>query len=312
MRGTVAGTMPLKLYVEGDETNEAKGGIEMCGIAGEVRVDGRLPAIGAVSRMADAMASRGPDGAGVWSAGGVALGHRRLAIIDLSSRGRQPMVDSELGLAVVFNGCIYNHRELRRELEGTGYRFFSTSDTEVLLKGWHHWGEGLVDRLAGMFAFGLAERDSGRVVLARDRLGIKPLYLADVDCALRFASRIPALVAAGGVDAAVDPVGLHHYLTFHAVVPAPRTVLAGVRKLPPATLLVVEPDGGRREREYWNPWTAPAPGCAPASPDATAADWREAIEAALRLAVRRRLVADGPVGVLLSGGLGSALPVGLL
>ena len=284
----------------------------MCGIAGEVRVDGRLPDVGAVARMADVMAPRGPDGAGVWSAGGVALGHRRLAIIDLSGRGHQPMVDPELGLAVVYNGCIYNHRELRRELERAGYRFFSTSDTEVLLKGWHRWGEGLVDRLAGMFAFALTERDSGRVVLARDRLGIKPLYLADVDGGLRFASTIPALVAAGGIDTGVDPVGLHHYLTFHAVVPAPRTVLAGVRKLPPATLLVVEPDGRRREREYWNPWTAPVPGTAPASPDATAADWREAIEAAFRLAVRRRLVADVPVGVLLSGGLDSSLIVALL
>ena len=170
----------------------------------------------------------------------------------------------------------------------------------------------MVDRLAGMFAFALSERDSGRTVLARDRLGIKPLYLADVDGGLRFASTIPALVAGGGIDTAVDPVGLHHYLTFHAVVPAPRTVLAGVRKLPPASLLVVEPDGQRREREYWNPWTAPAPGAAPASPDATAADWREAIEAALRLAVRRRLVADVPVGVLLSGGLDSSLIVALL
>ncbi|MEA2592852.1 MAG: hypothetical protein QOD62_2683 [Actinomycetota bacterium] len=284
----------------------------MCGIAGEVRVDGRLPDVGAVARMADAMAARGPDGAGVWSAGGVALGHRRLAIIDLSSRGHQPMVDSELGLSVVFNGCIYNHRELRRELEAAGYHFFSTSDTEVLLKGWHRWGEGLVDRLVGMFAFAIAERDSGRVVLARDRLGVKPLYLADVDGALRFASSLPALVAAGGVDTTVDPVALHHYLTFHAVVPAPRTLLAGVRKLPPATLLVVEPDGRRREREYWNPWTAPAPAGAPAPHTATAGDWREAIEAALRLAVRRRLVADVPVGVLLSGGLDSSLIVALL
>src|SRR5256714_5592322 len=252
----------------------------MCGIAGEVRVDGRLPDIGAVDRMAGAMAPRGPDGAGVWSAGGVALGHRRLAIIDLSGRGHQPMVDPELGLAVVFNGCIYNHRELRRELEGAGYRFFSTSDTEVLLKGWDHWGEGLVDRLAGMFAFALAERDSGRVVLVRDRLGVKPLYLADGDGALRFASSVPALVAAGGIDASIDPVALHHYLTFHAVVPAPRTLLAGVRKLPPATLLVVEPDGRRHEREYRNPWTAPPPAGAPASPAATAGDWREATEAA--------------------------------
>src|ERR671939_314938 len=127
----------------------------MCGIAGELRFE-----------------SRGPDGAGVWASGPVALGHRRLAIIDLSRRGDQPMSDPELGLTVVFNGCIYNHRELRRDLEAAGYRFFSTSDTEILLKGYHRWGERLVDRLVGMFAFCLVERDTGRAVLVRDRLGI--------------------------------------------------------------------------------------------------------------------------------------------
>src|SRR5436305_4779621 len=275
----------------------------MCGIAGEVRVDGRLPDVGAVARMADVMAPRGPDGAGVWSAGGVALGHRRLAIIDLSGRGHQPMVDTELGLAVVFNGCIYNHRELRRELEAAGHRFASTSDTEVLLKGWREWGEGLVDRLAGMFAFALAERDTGRVVLARDRLGIKPLYLADVDGALRFGSTVPAVVAGGGVDTGVDPVALHHYLTFHAVVPAPRTLLSGVTKLPPATMLVVEPDGRRRRREYWNPWVDGPPAAAPDA-GADPVEWRQAVEQALRTAVRRRLVADGTGGGVLPGGLG--------
>jgi asparagine synthase (glutamine-hydrolysing) len=282
----------------------------MCGIAGEVRSDGRLPDVAAVGRMVESMGSRGPDGAGVWSAGGLALGHRRLAIIDLSGRGHQPMVDPELGLTVVFNGCIYNHRELRRELEAAGHRFVSTSDTEVLLKGWREWGEGLVDRLAGMFAFAVAERDTGRLVLARDRLGVKPLYLADVDGGLRFASALPALVAGGGVDTSIDPVALHHYLTFHAVVPAPRTLLRGVRKLPPASLLVVEADGRRSERRYWDPWAAAPPVAAPAGDDPR--QWREAVEAALRVAVRRRMVADVPVGVLLSGGLDSSLIVALL
>jgi asparagine synthase (glutamine-hydrolysing) len=283
----------------------------MCGIAGEVRNDGRLPDVAAVGRMVESMGSRGPDGAGVWSAGPIALGHRRLAIIDLSGRGHQPMVDTDLGLTVVFNGCIYNHRELRRELEAAGHRFASTSDTEVLLKGWREWGEGLVDRLAGMFAFALAERDTGRLVLARDRLGVKPLYLAEVGGALRFASTLPALVAGGGVDTEIDPVGLHHYLTFHAVVPAPRTLLRGVRKLAPATILVVEPDGRRHERRYWNPWAAGPPAAAPA-PGADAREWQDAVEAALRVAVRRRMVADVPVGVLLSGGLDSSLIVALL
>ena len=279
----------------------------MCGIAGEIRFDGRRPAVEAVAAITERLASRGPDGAGLWSSGAAALGHRRLAIIDLSRRGDQPMVDPELGLTVVFNGCIYNHRQLRAELEAAGYRFFSNSDTEVLLKGWHRWGEGLVERLAGMFAFALVERDSGRAVLARDRLGIKPLYLAETPGALRFASSLPALVAGGGVDTTVDPVALHHYLTFHAIVPPPRTILAGVSKLPPATLLVVEPDGRRRETTYWEPSYDAVDG-APRS----ASEWREAVGAALRVAVDRRTVADVPVGVLLSGGLDSSLIVALL
>ena len=280
----------------------------MCGIGGELRFDGRLARSEVVAQMCERLADRGPDGDGLWASGGAALGHRRLSIIDLSRRGDQPMSDPELGLTVVFNGCIYNHRELRRELEGAGYRFFSTSDTEVLLKGYHRWGEAFVERLAGMFAFCIVERNTGRAVLGRDRLGVKPLYLAEQPGALRFASTLPALVAGGGVDCSVDPVALHHYLTFHAVVPAPRTILNGVRKLPPATLLVVEPDGRRRQVEYWQPRADAEAAGGPASP----AEWQEAVAAALRLAVERRMVADVPVGVLLSGGLDSSLIVGLL
>ena len=283
----------------------------MCGISGEIRFDGRPACIDAVATMTEHMASRGPDGAGLWSSGAIALGHRRLAIIDLSSRGQQPMVDAELGLVIVFNGCIYNHRQLRRELEGHGYRFFLASDTEVILKAYHCWGESFVDRLVGMFAFCIVERDSGRAVVVRDRLGIKPLYLSDRTGRLRFASTLPALVAAGDINCSIDPVGLHHYLTFHAVVPAPRTILAGVTKLPPATILVIEPDGQRRETQYW----APASGSAPAAVDAADVStfgWRGAVAEGLRSAVKRRLVADVPVGVLLSGGLDSSLIVGLL
>ena len=151
----------------------------MCGATGEVRLDGQPPDVAAVSAMAEAMAPRGPDAAGVWSQGRVALGHRRLKIIDLSEAGAQPMVDSDLGLAICWNGCIYNYKDLRRELTGQGYRFFSHSDTEVLLKAYHHWGDRFVDRLKGMFAFAIVERDSGRVLLGRDRLGIKPLYLTE-------------------------------------------------------------------------------------------------------------------------------------
>ena len=160
----------------------------MCGLSGEIRFDGSLADTTAVARMVECLVPRGPDGQGAWSNGRVAFGHRRLSVIDLSPAGRQPMVDNELGLTAVFNGCIYDYKELRAELEGHGYRFFSTSDTEVILKGYHHWGTYVVSHLHGMFAFVITERDTGRTVLARDRLGIKPLYLAETPGRLRFAS----------------------------------------------------------------------------------------------------------------------------
>ncbi|HEX2074887.1 MAG TPA: N-acetylglutaminylglutamine amidotransferase [Geodermatophilus sp.] len=280
----------------------------MCGLSGEIRFDGALADTTAVARMVDALVPRGPDGQGAWSSGRVAFGHRRLSVIDLSPHGSQPMVDSELGLTAVFNGCIYDYKELRAELEGHGYRFFSTSDTEVLIKGYHHWGTDFVDHLHGMFAVVIHERDTGRVVMARDRLGIKPLYLAESPGRLRFASSLPALLRAGDVDTSIDPVALHHYLTWHAVVPAPRTIIAGVRKLPPATVRVIEADGTSREHRFW----APPYERRPEHAGWSARDWEDAVEEALRVAVRRRLVADIPVGVLLSGGLDSSLIVGLL
>ncbi len=154
--------------------------------------------------MTAVMTPRGPDGAGVWSQGRVALGHRRLKIIDLTEHGAQPMVDSDLGLTIVWNGCIYNYKELRTELQGYGYRFFSTSDTEVLLKAYHRWGDDFVSHFMGMFAFAIVERDSGRVLLGRDRLGIKPLYVTEDSHRIRFASSLPALLAGGGVDTRID------------------------------------------------------------------------------------------------------------
>jgi asparagine synthase (glutamine-hydrolysing) len=284
----------------------------MCGLSGEMTFDGTPADTAAVDRMVDAVVSRGPDGRGSWSAGRVAFGHRRLSVIDLSASGAQPMVDDELGITAVFNGCIYDYQELRAELEGHGYRFFSRSDTEVLVKGYHHWGTSFVEHLHGMFAVVLHERDTGRVVMARDRLGIKPLYLAETPGRLRFASTLPALLAsvgrAGEMDTSIDPVALHHYLTWHAVVPAPRTILRGIRKLPPATVRVIEADGTSREHRYWQPCYERRPEHASWS----ARDWEDAVEEALRVAVRRRLVSDIPVGVLLSGGLDSSLIVGLL
>ncbi len=279
----------------------------MCGICGEIRF-GSAANVSAVARMNDTMGDRGPDGGGVWAQGPVALGHRRLKIIDLSECAAQPMTDPDLGLTIVFNGCIYNYPELRKELSAEGYRFFSTSDTEVLLKAYHRWGEDFVDHLRGMFAFCIVERDSGRAILGRDRLGIKPMYLAETPGALRFASTLPALLAGGSVDTSIDPIALHHYMMFHAVVPAPNTILKGVRRLAPATLLVIEPDGKRREREYWTPNFSRDT----AHEGMNVQDWEEAVLESLRVAVERRMVADVPVGVLLSGGLDSSIIVRLL
>ncbi|WBB88700.1 N-acetylglutaminylglutamine amidotransferase [Verrucosispora sp. WMMC514] len=280
----------------------------MCGLAGEFRRDATRADVAAVERMAATMCDRGPDGSGVWSQGPVALGHRRLKIIDLSAASGQPIVDSAAGLTGVFNGCIYNYRELRAELQAKGHHFFSSGDSEVVVKAYAEWGLDFVDHLIGMFAVAISERDTGRLVLARDRLGIKPLYLAESAGVVRFASTLPALLAGGGVDTGIDPVALAHYLSFHSIVPPPRTILRGVTKLPPATVRVYEADGRSHERVYWDPpflrrdehsgWSE--------------REWQDALHESLITAVRRRMVADVPVGVLLSGGLDSSLVVALL
>ncbi len=258
--------------------------------------------------MNSVMFPRGPDGNGVFQSGPLAVGHQRLRILDLSEHAQQPMIDSELGLGIVFNGCIYNFRDLRVQLQGLGYRFFSDGDTEVILKAYAAWGIECVDRFHGMFAFAIWERDAGRLILARDRLGIKPLYYTELNNGLRFASTLPALLATDGIDTDIDPVALHHYMSFHAVVPAPHTILKGVRKLPPATIRVIDADGRSRDHCYWRLHY----GARPDERDFGYEDWQEVTLHALRKAVERRLVSDVPVGVLLSGGLDSSLIVGLL
>ncbi|GGE11317.1 asparagine synthase (glutamine-hydrolysing) [Gemmobacter megaterium] len=280
----------------------------MCGICGEITFDGSQASAARIETMADAMAPRGPDGSGVAVFGRVGLGHRRLKIIDLSDAARQPFVDPATGLSIAFNGCIYNYPELRAELEAKGHRFASTGDTEVILKAWAEWGEETPARLFGMFAFALHDRDSGTVWLVRDRFGIKPLYLAQTAGRLRFASTLPALVRSGGVDTSIDRVALHHYLSWHAVVPAPRTILQGVRKLPAATIRRIAADGTQTDRVYWRPDHSRSAEDL-ARPEA---EWQQMLLDVMRRAVRRRMVADVPVGVLLSGGVDSSLITGLL
>lgn len=279
----------------------------MCGIGGELRFDGGEPDLALMQRMLRRLARRGPDHAGVWADGPLLLGHRRLSVIDLSDRSNQPMLDPALGLALVFNGAIYNYRELRRELQAKGHRFFSEGDTEVILKAYAEWGEACVERLVGMFALALWDWRQRRLFLARDRLGIKPLYYSRTPQVLRFASNTQALLEAPELDTTLDPVALHHQLTLHAVIPAPRTILQGIRKLAPATTLTIDADGQEHSRVYWR-----LRAMRPESPPSEI-EWIEQVHAALRRAVRRRLdVADVPVGVLLSGGLDSSLLVALL
>ena len=280
----------------------------MCGIAGEIRFDGQPVDVGALARMNEQQRPRGPDGQGLQVSDRFGFGHRRLRIMDLSEAAQQPMFDPALGAGIVFNGAVYNHGDLRKELEAKGYRFHSTGDTEVLLKAWHAWGPAFVKRLNGMFAFAIWERDSGRVLLGRDRLGIKPLYLAPLKGGLRFASSLPALLAAGGVDTAIDPAGLHHYLSLHAIVPPPNTILRGVKKLAPGTLLHIDADGTTRKEPFWSLNYERGAADEARSFD----DWREILLDGLRAAVKRRLVADVPVGALLSGGVDSSLIVGLM
>jgi len=280
----------------------------MCGVCGEIRFAGEGAGIGAVQAMMRRMTSRGPDSEGLVHTPGATLGHRRLKIIDLSDAARQPMVDPHLGLSIVYNGAIYNYPQLRKDLEARGYRFFSTGDTEVIVKAYHAWGRRCVERFNGMFAFAIAERDTGRVFAARDRLGIKPWYYTQTQDALRFASTLTALLDTPGLDTSIDPAALHYYLTFHSVVPPPRTIFNGVKKLPPATTMTIEPDGRVEQQTYWTPLferDAEEAGY-------TEADWKARLKHELRAAIDRRMIADVPVGCLLSGGLDSSLIVGML
>lgn len=279
----------------------------MCGIAGELCLAGLKPDLERIRKMTDRLARRGPDGQGIWADGPVALGHRRLAIIDLSSRSAQPMVDTTIGLALVFNGTLYNYPVLRSELIGRGHAFHSDGDTEVILRAYAEWGENCIERFQGMFAFALWDGRRQRLFLARDRLGIKPLYFSHDQFGLRFASTTQALLAGGELDTRIDPVALHYHFTLHAVVPAPHTLLQGIRKLPPATTLTLDVNGQIHERRYWK--------LAAQRPEKALDEqaWQDAIHDSLCAAVQRHLsVADVKVGVLLSGGLDSSLLVALL
>jgi asparagine synthase (glutamine-hydrolysing) len=279
----------------------------VCGISGELRLDSGLADAAAIARMVKVLTPRGPDDQGIEINGGIGFGHRRLSIIDLSQRAHQPMLDNETGNWLVFNGTIYNYRALQQQLKDKGHRFVSDGDTEVILKAYNEWGADCVQHFQGMFAFALWDVSQRRLMLARDRLGIKPLYYNHTDNYIRFASNTQALLAAGEVDTSLDPVALHHHFSLHAVVPGPRTILNGIRKLPPAHIMLIDEQNNHQTHRYWD-YGARRPDRA-----MTEQDWQQATHDALMAAVeKRRLAADVPVGVLLSGGLDSSLLVALL
>ncbi len=277
----------------------------MCGICGELRLDGAAVDLAHIVRMLPALERRGPDDEGTWVGDRVGFGHRRLSVIDLTARSHQPMLDAEL--ALVFNGAIYNYRELRDQLRARGHEFVSGGDTEVILKAYREWGTNCPAHLHGMFAFALWDSARQQLFCARDRFGIKPFYYAPDTRWFRFASNPQALLAGGGIDPTIDPVGLHFQYMLHAVIPAPTTILRAVRKLEPAHSLTIAADGSQTLQRYWS-----LDATRPAVPRSEQ-EWVEMTHEALLAAVRKRNdVADVPVGVLLSGGLDSSLLVALL
>jgi asparagine synthase (glutamine-hydrolysing) len=258
--------------------------------------------------MNQAMARRGPDNEDIYHGIWTLMGHRRLKIIDLSDHSNQPFIDPKLRLIIVFNGAIYNYKTLKEELTQKGYTFYTTGDTEVILKAFHAWGENCVQRFNGMFAFAIYDQNKDRVFIARDRLGIKPFYFYKTANSLLFASSLPALLATGKIKKQISRQALHYYLTFHSVVPAPHTLISGIEKLPPATRAFITRDGTMTKNTYWQPLYLRDK----EEENYTFDDWKQLVTKSLMDAVKRRLVADVPVGVLLSGGLDSSLVVGLL
>ena len=278
----------------------------MCGICGQLRFDNKSVDSKDLNIMMSKIARRGPDSSGEWAQTGVGFGHQRLSIIDLSNHAHQPMEDQTLDLVLVFNGTIYNYKALRVELSKQGYEFFSQSDTEVILKAYHFWGKDCVLHLDGMFAFCIWDKKQQHLFVARDRMGIKPLYFNLTDQAFSFASNTQSLVAIGA-DTSINSVALQQQLSLHAVVPAPNTVLAGVNKIKPATTLIIKSNGDIKETIYWQP-KAQRPDIA-----LTDSEYIEKTHDLLTQAVLKRMdAADVPIGVLLSGGLDSSLLVALL
>jgi asparagine synthase (glutamine-hydrolysing) len=272
----------------------------VCGIAGihayrepERPIDGAL-----LDAMTDQLAHRGPDGRGTWRAPGIGLGHRRLSILDLSDVASQPMVSADAACVLSYNGEIYNFRELRHELEAKGASFRGTGDTEVLLAGYRAWGEGVLERISGIFAFALWDVVRGTLLLARDPIGVKPLFYADDGACVRFGSEIKAILTDPAVPRDPDPAALDAFFT-HSYTPAPATGFAAVRQLLPGECARVSAQG-LRTRRYWEPRYAEQ------ARDIALPQAVEEFSAQLDAITKAQMVSDVPVGGFLSGGLDSA------
>jgi len=275
----------------------------MCGIVGRLNFDGTPVAEAALLEARDALSQRGPDDSGIHLDGPLGLGHRRLSILDLSPRARQPMVDGSGYLRITYNGEVYNYHELRDELERIGHTFVTTSDTEVVLAAYREWGLGCLKRFNGMFAFGLWDGTTRTLHLARDRVGVKPLYyFLDHRC-LAFGSTLRPFAAFTDLPRELDEVALGLYFQL-LYIPAPWSIWCGIRKLMPGTCLSITADGTTRQHAYWSL----------AQPHGVGAhgDPEEELHALLSSSVARRLVSDVPVGAFLSGGIDSSLVVALM
>lgn len=272
----------------------------MCGIAGIFHTDGAPASVGLLKRMTDAIAHRGPDGEGHYVDGGLGLGHRRLAIIDLSAAGHQPMITEDGRYVITYNGEVYNFNELRIELESLGHRFHSRTDSEVVLKALAQWGEKALTRFNGMFAFALWDKREHRLLLARDRYGIKPLYYAWVGSTLLFGSEIKAILASGLYRTRMDREGLLEYLTFQNFF-TDRTLFEGVHLLPAGSSLAFSPHNAKSASpvQYWDFCFS--------EPEQARDDqeYLEELDRLLSQAVSRQLVSDVDVGAYLSGGMDS-------
>jgi len=277
----------------------------MCGLVG-IAATQHIENTGWLASGASTLAHRGPDDRGEWWSpnGRVGLAHCRLAIIDLSDHAHQPMQDTSENYTVVFNGEIYNYRELRRELVAYGYQFYTQSDTEVLLIAYRHWGYDCIKHLNGMFAFALYDRPCQRLFIARDRAGEKPLFYSLNKGELRFASELKALLIDSSMPRQIDPTGLDCYLAM-GFVPGDHCILQGYKKLPPAHCLSFDLNSG--EITLWSTWSLPPLHDSVSESEPLLSDLVSELEQLLEASVARQMTADVPVGVLLSGGLDSSL-----